>query len=105
MLAEALEIEGLAVDEEFVPLHPHGADAEGHLIQILTLERDLGPVKVGRAGIPALGVEDGDTPLGPRGRAHRLALVVQDGHPDLALARRLHGVVHDAVLAITPGTW
>ena len=56
MLAGAMEIEGLSVDQEVGSGDPHLPDAEGKIVEILP-ETDPGGIEVGRArpGLPEMG--------------------------------------------------
>ena len=64
MAPEALEVDGLVVQEESIPGHAHRADAEALFVGIhdvfSTKDRYVGVVEVRLEDVPQLGVENLD---------------------------------------------
>ncbi len=88
VLAESLEVEGLAVDEELGALDFDRADAEALVVFVGVggaggAERHVRGVEVGRAGVPQVRRGDVDVAGGAGGGGHGVAELVLDGHRDV----------------------
>ena len=81
VLAEAFQVDRVAVEQQLGALYLHLPDAEGLLIAVLP-KGDAGGVEVGRArpGLPQLRVRHSDAARGPLCPGHQLAGRVQDLH-------------------------
>ena len=102
--AEALEVKGLAVDQEPVAVHPHGPDTDGLVVAVdqrLPVEDiDLEVVEVAVARSPAMDLGDPELAGVPLPLGHRRAVGVAEHDPDRTVALDGRRPRHDPRVAV-----
>src|SRR5699024_5197864 len=91
VLAEASEPEGLAVDEELLAVHLHGADADGECVHVALAGRSERLrdqlVEISRPRTPQGGIRDTDLAPSPLAPGHRGPFGIPYLDPNVGLGR------------------